>query len=192
MKKISMFLFLSLFVFALGVFAQQPRVAEKPAADEPDAPKPAPAPAAFEAKYEGGMFGYSKKEQGMLKFDDLNQRLVFFGKNQKEMLSIPYKSMLVIAPQSQSVQSTTGKVVGAVPLYGIGLLGGFIKEKRRYLVINFDDPDVDAKGLVNFKLEDKALLDSVLYTLGEKAKMKARGDAYYRPTVNTAISVKEI
>lgn len=189
MKKISIFLFLSLFVFALAAFAQ-PRVAEKPVVGDPDAPKPAPAPETFEAKYEGGVFGYSKKEEGMLKFDDTNQRLVFFGKDSKEKLSIPYKAMLVIYPQSQSVQSTTGKVVSVVP-YG-GLVGGFIKEKRRYIVINYDDPDVDVKGLVNFKVESRELLDSVIYTLGEKAKMKQRGDAYYRPTVNTAISVKEI
>jgi hypothetical protein len=189
MKKISMFLFVSLFVFALGAFAQ-PRVAEKPTAGDPDAPKPAPAPASFEAKYEGGVFGYSKKEEGTLKFDDLNERLVFFGKDNKEKLSIPYKAMLVIAPQSQSVQSTTGKVVSVVPY--AGLLGGFIKEKRRYLVINYDDPDVAIKGLVNFKVDTRELLDSVIYSLGEKAKMKQRGDAFYRPSVNTAISVKEI
>jgi hypothetical protein len=184
-----MFLFLSLFVFALGTFAQ-PRVAEKPDPNDPNAPKPAPAPESFEAKYEGGMFGYSKKEDGMLKFDDVNNRLVFYGKDKKEMLSIPYKSLLVIFPQSQSVQSTTGKVVSVVPY--AGLLGGFIKEKRRYLVVNYDDPDVDAKGLVNFKLDTKELLDSVIYALGQKAKLKQRGDAYYRPNTSTAISVKEI
>lgn len=190
MKKISMFLFLSLFVFALGAFAQ-PRVAEKPQTPA-DAPKPAAAPESFEAKYEGGMFGYNKKQKGMLKFDDLNERLVFFGEDKKEMLSIPYKSMLVVSPQSQAVQSTTGKVIGAVPIFGVGLLGGFIKEKRRYLVINFDDPDVTARGLVNFKVENKELLDSVVYTLGEKANMKQRGDAFYRPNKNSAVMVKEI
>jgi len=180
-----------LFVFALGTFAQ-PRVAEKPVTPPADAPKPPPAPASFEAKYEGGLFGFSKKQEGTLKFDDLNERLVFLGKDKKEMLSIPYKSMLVVSPQSQSVQSTTGKVVSAVPIIGVGLLGGFIKEKRRYLVINFDDPDVDARGLVNFKLENKELLDSVVNTLGEKANLKQRGDAFYRQRTTTATSVKEI
>src|ERR1044072_143088 len=152
MKKISIFLFLGLFVFAIGAFAQ-PRVADTPSIGDPDAPKPAPAPESFEAEYEGGSYGYRKKEEGTLKFDDVNSRLVFFGKDKKEKLSVPYKSMLVIYPQSQSVQSTTGKVVSVIP-YG-GLFGGFIKEKRRYLVINFDDPDVEVRGLVNFKLETK-------------------------------------
>ena len=44
------------------------------------------------------------------------------------------------------------------------------------------DPDVEAaKGVVNFKLEDKALLDSVIQSLAGKAKLTQRGDAYYRP-----------
>lgn len=190
MKKISTLLFLSLFVFAAGVFAQQPRVAEKPSAGDPDAPKPAAAPASFEAKYEGGIYGYSKKEEGTLKFDDANDRLVFFGKDGKEKLSVPYKSMLVIYPQSQSVQSTTGQVVSMIP-YG-GIFGGFIKEKRRFLVINYDDPDVDVKGLVNFKVDTKELLDSVIYTLGQKAAMKQRGDAFYRERKVTLTNAKEI
>ena len=66
--------------------------------------------------------------------------------------------------------------------YG-NLVGGFIKEKRRYLVIHFDDPDVEAKGLVNFKIEDQPLLDSVVAALGTKAELKQRGDGYIRPKV---------
>ena len=40
---------------------------------------------------------------------------------------------------------------------------------------------LDVKGLVNFKIADKELLDSVIQTLAEKAKLQQRGDAYYRP-----------
>lgn len=175
MKKVLFFLALSLFVCASFVSAQ-PRPVDK---TSPQTTPVKPAPASFTAKYEGGMYGFSKKEDGTLKFDDDNSRLVFFGKDQKEKFAIPYKSMLVIFPQSQSVQSTTGKVISVVPY--AGLLGGFIKEKRRYLIINFDDPDVEAKGLVNFRLDDKELLDSVLAALATKAELKQRGDAYYRP-----------
>jgi hypothetical protein len=64
-----------------------------------------------------------------------------------------------------------------------GLLGGFIKEKRRYLVIHYVDPDVEAKGLVNFRIDDQPLLDSVVAALGTKAELKARGDGYIRPKV---------
>jgi hypothetical protein len=174
MKKILFFLALSLFACASFVSAQ-PRPIEKPVT-----PKEAvkPAPASFTAKYEGGMYGFTKKEEGTLKFEDVNERLVFYGKDQKEKFAIPYKAMLIVSPQSQSVQSTAGKVVGAV---FSNIVGGFIKEKRRYLVINFDDPDVEAKGLVNFRIDDQLLLDSVIVALAEKAELKLRGDAYIRP-----------
>lgn len=139
------------------------------------------APASFEAKYEGGMFGFNRKEVGTLKFDDGNERLVFLGKDQKEMFHIPYKSVLVIYPQSKSVTSTTGSVVSHIPLPGAGL-AGLLREKRRYLVLHFDDPDVEtARGVLNFKLEDKRLLDSVIQALAGKARLTQRGDAYYRP-----------
>ena len=175
MKKVLFFLALSLFACASIVSAQPRPVDTKPTTTTPVKP----APASFTAKYEGGMFGYSKREEGILKFDDDNSRLVFFGKDQKEKFAVPYKSMLIVTPQSQSVQSTTGKVVSVIP-YG-GLIGGFIKEKRRYLLIHFDDPDVEAKGLVNFRIDDQVLLDSVIAALGAKAELKQRGDGYIRP-----------
>lgn len=140
----------------------------------------APAPESFTAKYEGGLFGYPEKELGMLKFDDVNERLIFFGQDQKEKFSMPYGSMLIIYPQSQSVTTTTGKVVKMLPLPG-AMLGGLIKEKRRYLIVHFDDPDVDAKGVINFKLDNKEVLDSVIEGLADKADLVQRGDAYYRP-----------
>lgn len=169
-------IFVGLLISACSVFAgAQPRSVET----SPQRGPVKPAPASFSAKYEGGMYGFGKKEEGTLKFDDANERLVFFGKQQKELFAIPYNSMLIVYPQSQSVQSTTGKVVSVIPY--AGLFGGFIKEKRRYLVINFDDPDVEAKGTVNFKIETAELLDSVLAKLAEEAELKQRGEAYYRP-----------
>lgn len=176
MRKTLLFLAVMVFAFSLSVNAQPRPLQTKPET------KPAPvkpAPESFAAKYEGGMFGFNKKEEGTLKFDDINERIVFYGINQKEKFALPYRTMLVIYPQSQSVQTTTGKVVSVVPY--AGLLGGFIKEKRRYLVVHFDDPDVEAKGVVNFRIENQELLDSVLATLATKAELKARGDAYYRP-----------
>ena len=138
------------------------------------------APPSFVAKYEGGMFGYSEKQTGTLKIDDINQRLVFFGKDGKEKFALPYSSMQVVYPQSKSVTSNTGNVVRHIPLPG-AFLGGLIKEKWRYLVISFDDQDVDAVGNINFKLSSKELLESVIKSIGTKAKMTQRGDAYYRP-----------
>ncbi|HEY8559106.1 MAG TPA: hypothetical protein VIL74_01790 [Pyrinomonadaceae bacterium] len=177
MKKFLFFLALS-FCSCASFVAAQPRPVET---TKPAPKQVAPAPASFTAKYEGGMYGFSKKEEGTLKFDDDNSRLVFYGKDQREVFGIPYRSILIVSPEAKSVQSTTGKVVSVLP-YG-GLLGGLIKEKRRYLVINFDDPDVEAKGVVNFKIEDQPLLDSVIAALGTKAELKARGDGYIRPKV---------
>ncbi len=174
MKKLS-FLFAVLFGFSAFGFAQ-PRPIEKEA--KPSTIKPAPA--SFEARYEGGMFGFTDKEAGMLKIDEANERLVFFGRDQKEMFGIPFEALLIVSPQSNSVTSTTGNVVSHIPLPGAGL-ASLMKEKRRYLVLQFNDPDADAKGIVNFKLDNKELLESVIETLGKKAKLTQRGDAYYRP-----------
>ncbi len=184
MKKILIFSALFLFATASAIVAQ-PRPAEK---DAKPIARVAPAPASFEAKYEGGMFGYNKSEKGTLRFDDANERLVFFGTDNKEKFSIPYKAMLVISPQSRSVRSTTGTVVSAIPLPGASL-AGLLREKRRYLLVNFSDPDADVKGLANFKLANKELLASVLQTLGEKAKMTQRGDSYFRPRDATKIEI---
>lgn len=178
MKIRTLLLVLSTAVFTgIGTNAQV-RPIEK---DDSATPTKA-APASFAAKYEGGMFGYNDKEQGTLKFDDANKRIVFYGADQKEKFSIAFDSMQVIYPQSKSVTSTTGHVVRNIPLPG-AILGGFIKEKRRYLIVHFDDPDVDIRGAASFKLENKELLDSVIDTLGEKAKLTRRGEAYYRPRV---------
>ncbi len=178
MKKLVLMSFIVLSFSAIA-FAQ-PRPVETAAKPSVAAN---PAPASFTAKYEGGLFGFTEKETGTLKFDDENQRIVFLGKDQKERFGIPYKSLIVVSPQSRSVTSNTGNVVRNIPLPGAGLAGAFIKEKRRYVLLQFNDPDADARGVTTFKLSSKELLDSVIQTLGEKAKMTQRGDAYYRPRV---------
>lgn len=174
MKKIIFSLVLTLSLSA--ILLAQPRPT-----DSTNTATPKQAPSVFKAKYEGGMFGYSKKETGTLKFDDANSRLVFFGKDQKEWFGIPYDALQVIYPHSQSVTATKGNVISAIPLPG-SFLGGFIKKKRRYMIAQFADPDIeDARGTLSFKIENQELLDSVLWTLAEKAKLTQRGDAYYKP-----------
>lgn len=175
MKRLFLLSLFSLFAIAAPAIAQ-PRPPER--STTPKDVKPAPE--IVSAKYEGGLFGYSDKEEGKLKFDDANQRLVFYGEDQKERFGIPYGSVLMIYPDEKSVTSTAGNVVKYIPLPGAGL-AGLIKEKRRYLILQYDDPDVDAKGTTSFKLESKEMLDSVIFSLGTKAKLKQRGDAYVRP-----------
>jgi hypothetical protein len=172
----SLFLIMIAVVMSATAFGQPrppERTAERAAARKP-------APANVPAKYEGGMYGFSQKVIGTLRFDDVNERLVFFGEDQKELFGLPYDSFLVIYPQSKSVTSTTGSVVSHIPVPG-AVLGDFIKEKRRYLIVQFDDPDVDAKGVVNFKIDDKEVLDLIIQTLADKAGLQPRGDAYYKP-----------
>lgn len=176
MKRVILLLSVVL-CFSAIVFAQ-PRPVEKPQVQN-TAKKIAPA--SFAAKYEGGMFGFSKKEKGSLKFDDENSRLVFYGADQKEKFIIPYKSLVVVYPSERKVQSGTGRAISAIPILGAGIGGSLLKKKKNYLIIQFDDPDVDAKGTTNFLVDTGDLLDSVIYTLGEKANLSQRGDAYYRP-----------
>lgn len=177
MKKILFSLALSLFV-CVSFAAAQPHIIEK----KPEKTQPVTlSQVSFKAKYEGGMFGYSEKQTGTLKFDGNNQRLVFFGKNNKELFGIPYDAIQVIYPQSKSVQSTGGKVMQRLPLPGAGIAGIFMKNKTRYMIVNFDDPEVNARGAVNFKFDSQEVLSSAIQTLGDKAEMQQRGDAFYRP-----------
>lgn len=141
-----------------------------------------------EARYEGGIFGYNEREKGTIKFDDENERLVFLGKdNGKELFSIPYKSILVVSPNSRKIQSGAGRAVGSAPILGAGIAGSFMKKKKNYLVIQYRDPDVDVQGLTSFLIDTDELLEKVIYSLGEKAKMTPRGDAYYRPSERKTI-----
>ena len=108
MKQI--FISIGVLLLSVGFCFAQPR----PIPTEKPKVSVAPAPPMFAVKYEGGMFGYSKKEPGTVKFDDENERLVFSGEDQKEKFQIPYRSILLIYPQAKSVNTTAGTVVGAV------------------------------------------------------------------------------
>ncbi len=156
--------------------------AQRPVEDDAEkaVPRAPAAPVSFKARYEGGMLGFSNREKGTLKFDDENKRLVFFGKDGKEKFSLAYDVLNTISPQSRSVTSTTGQVVRHLPLPG-SMLGGFIREKRRYIVLQYTDNEAAVAGMTSFRLDNRELLDSVIQTLGEKAEMSRRGDAYYRP-----------
>ena len=184
MRK-TIFLSLTLFTFSIAAFAQ-PRPVEKKTEKKTEQKTVArtPAPSSFAAKYEGGMFGFEDKQEGTLKFDDANERFVFFGKDQKEKFSIPYEAMVLVYTGTKSVRSGAGTAVSVIPLPGAGLAGLF-REKRRYLVINFSDPNVEARGVANFKLENTQVREAVVHALGEKAKLTQRGDGYYRQRIRT-------
>ena len=172
------FIALTALLFSTAVFAQ-PRPAEQSTSAPSVQAAPRNVPSTMSAKYEGGMFG-DDKEEGTLKMDDDNKRLVFYGKNGKEFLAIPYDAFSVVSAQSRTVRSTTGTVISVIPLPGASL-AGLMRGKRRYLVLQFDDPDINVRGVVNFKLANKQVLADVVDALGQKAKLTKRGDSYYRP-----------
>jgi hypothetical protein len=168
-----------LFLFALALFCFSTIVTAQPRPVD-TASTVQKLPPSFAARYEGGIFGSSRKENGVLKFDDANERVVFFRKDGKEMFSIPYATFLVVYPDSKTSSTRTGNVISHLPLPGAGL-AGLMSKKRKYLVVNFEDPDVEVNGTANFKFEDRDDLLTFIHALGSKAKMTQRGEAYYRP-----------
>jgi hypothetical protein len=170
-----------------GALAQRARTVSDPPAPADAKTTPAPAPASVKAKYEGGIFGYMKKQTGTLNFDDANDRLVFRDKQGKEYVHVPYDSISVVYPNTKAQTTTTGRVISSVPTpYGVGLLGLLMRDKTRYMVLHFNDPDTKANGVTSFKLESKELLASVIHTLAEKAELTPRGEAYVRKSKITA------
>ena len=167
---------------AVSVYAQRPRTA----AQDPDSsttrmPAPPPSPQTFKAKYEGGVTGYLKKQDGTLTFDDSNSRLLFRNKQNKEVLFIPYKAVVAAWPDTQSRRPTAATVIGSIPApYGLNIPAWFVRKKYRYLTLNFEDPDTNVAGLTSFKVENKQILESVLYALANKADLTARGEGYVR------------
>ena len=161
---------------SLPAAAQRPRAAD----NDPNqaATPPPPAPPTVKAKYEGGVFGYSKKKTGTLAIDNSNNRLVFKDDKGKEMFHIPYGSITGAYGDSHYKQPAAATVVSHVPFYGIP--ASFIKTKVRYLTIQYDDPDSKAAGVTSFRLDNKQLVDSVLYTVATQAGLKKRGDIYVR------------
>ncbi len=139
---------------------------------------PAPAPQTVKAKYEGGVFGYNKKIDGTLSFDDTNQRLVFRDDKQKEILFIPYKAITGAYGDTHAVRPAAASVASNIPY--VGFPAGFIKTKVRYLALQYSDPDSNVAGATSFRLENKDILDSVLNTLAAKAALTPRGVVFIR------------
>lgn len=176
MKKIVLLLS---FIFCIAaIVSAQPRPADK---NSTVSTNRSATISSLEARYDGGMFGFNGKTKGTIKFDELNERLVFFGEDQKEKFAIPYAAITAIYPNSNKVQSGAGRTISAIPIPGAGIGGGFLKKKKNYMIIQFRDPDVDVQGSANFLIDTNELLVSAVQTLGENAKLTKRGDAYYRP-----------
>jgi hypothetical protein len=165
-----------------GVFAQRPRTMDPQPANKPAT---APAPKTVKAKYEGGVFGYTKTMEGTLTFDDANNRLFFKDKTPPKEISIPYEAVTSAFADTQKRQPAAATVASQVPLI-YSLPAHFIKTKVRYLTVQFSDPDSRVTGITSFKLENKELLASFLATLAEKANLTLRGDVYVKKKDDTS------
>ncbi|HEU4768790.1 MAG TPA: hypothetical protein VFS77_15510 [Pyrinomonadaceae bacterium] len=175
MRTISTLLLLG--ALLTGAFAQHPRTVEPDA--QTKAPKPAAAPKTVKAKYEGGVFGFTKTMEGTLTFDDENKRLIFKDKKPPKEISIPYEAITSAFADTQKRRPAAASVVSAVPVI-FTMPARFIKTKVRYLTLQYSDPDSKVTGVTSFRLENKDVLASVLASLGEKAGMTQRGDIYVK------------
>ena len=164
-------------VMAATVCAQRPRAVEKDTATDASKAAPAPAPQTMNAKYEGGVFGYNKTMAGTLSFDDTNQRLLF-RKDNKDLFFIPYNAVTSAFSDTQKRRPTAATVAQNVPYFGWPL--GLIKTKVRYLTLQYSDPDTRVSGVTSFRLDNKDMVDSALFTLANKAGMVPRGEIYVK------------
>jgi hypothetical protein len=164
-------------VMAAAVCAQRPRAVTKDTATDATKAAPAPAPQTMKAKYEGGIFGYNKTMEGTLNFDDTNQRLLFRKEN-KDLFFIPYNAVTSAFADTQKRRPKAATVAQNVPYFGWPL--GMIKTKVRYLTLQYSDPDTRVSGIASFRLENKDVIDSALFTLANKAEMVPRGDIYIK------------
>ena len=159
-----------------GAFAQRPRTMEPEPAKTP-APKPAPK--TVKAKYEGGVFGYTKTMEGTLTFDDENNRLLFKDKKPPKEIHIPYEAITSAFADTQKRQPRAATIASHIPVI-YSLPAHFIKTKVRYLTLQYSDPDSRVNGITSFKLENREVLESVLASLAQKTGMSLRGDIYVK------------
>jgi hypothetical protein len=159
--------------------AQRPRSVTTQTPPSSTRPAQPPSPTTFKAKYEGGVFGYNRKMNGTLSFDDTNNRLVFRDKEQKEVLSFPYSAVTSAYGDTRSVRPRSATIGSSIPsIYA--LPAQFIKKKVQYLTIQYNDPDSNASGITSFKVANKDLLASVLTTLAGKSGLTQRGEVFVK------------
>lgn len=177
-------------IMGVAVYAQRPRTADTTATDASKATPP-PAPQTVKAKYEGGVFGHNKTMEGTLSFDDTNERLLFRNDKQKEVFFIPYNAVASAFADTQKRRPAAATVAQHIPYIGFPI--GFIKTKVRYLTLQYSDPDTNVSGVTSFRLANKDLVDSVLFTLANKAGLTGRGEMYVRKAGSSSSSkVKDV
>lgn len=137
-----------------------------------------PAPQTVRTKYEGGVFGYNRKMDGTLTFDDDNDRLLFRNERGQEVFSIPYQAIVSAFADTQSRRPTAASVIGSASIYTLPAL--LIRRNYRYLTLQYRDPDTNVEGTTSFKMENKEILDAVLRRLANEAGLTPRGEVFVR------------
>ncbi len=157
------------------------------------APAPPAPPKVVPAKYMGGFAGLRKKQEGMLTFDDRNQRLVFRDKNEKEVISISYDAVMVAFADHETRRlmgnGTQSVVLGVGGILALPSL--LFKKKFEYLTIQFEDPETYLKGVTQFKLKNKEVIDSMAYALAQRAGLVQQGQIYTRRRVSEPASAEK-
>ena len=160
--------------------AREGNAAPKVSVQAPPAP-----PKVVPAKYMGGFANLRQKQEGMLTFDDRNQRLVFRDKNEKEIISISYDAVMVAFADHETRRlmgnGTQSVVLGAGGILALPSL--LFKKKFEYLTIQFEDPETYIKGVTQFKLKNKEIIDSMAYALAQRAGLVQQGAIYTRRRV---------
>ena len=169
---------------------QQQETQDGKAVPKVSVPAPPAPPKVVPAKYMGGFASYRKKQEGMLTFDDRNQRLVFRDKNEKEVISISYDAVMVAFADHETRRlmgnGTQQVVLGTAGI--LGLPGLLFKKKFEYLTIQFEDPETYLRGTTQFKLKNKEIIDSVAYALAQRAGLIQQGAIYTRRRVMQPVS----
>ncbi|GAC1398234.1 MAG: hypothetical protein NVSMB56_13180 [Pyrinomonadaceae bacterium] len=179
----AVFSIFALSVFEQHVFAQRSRTVtdHQTSANTNGTTNVPPAPASVQAKYEGGLIGYQHKLEGALSFDDINHRFIFRDKTNREIMSLPFDAVLAAYADTQSRRPLGATIASSIPApYFMNLPALFIRKKYRYLTLQFRDPDTQTSGIASYEIKNKEDLAPVLTTLGHKAGLIQRGEAYVR------------
>lgn len=139
-----------------------------------------PEPETVKVKYEGGYFGYNQKMDGTFVIDDMNERLVFKNKTNKEMFWVPYTAIMAAYGDTQSRRPAAASVIGSSVPYGLGLPALLIKKKYRYMNVQYRDDEMNTLGLLSFKFENEQSLAAMLQSLADKSGLTQRGEVFVR------------
>src|SRR4051812_11998732 len=108
---------------SLSVQAQRPRsVNDSSGTTASTAASPPTAPQTITVKYEGGVFGYNKKMDGTINFDDANNQLVFRNKEQREVFTIPYNSIASAFADTKSKRPIAADIASRASIFGLPAL----------------------------------------------------------------------